>query len=465
MSYLGANHKLHTMKQNRVFEVLTISMIGALLLTGSSMLFGQSNLPGLEENWARWRGPMDNGVAPGGNPPLEWSETTNIKWKSEIPGVGHATPIIWENQIILLSAIKTDQRVEPEKTGEEKDEADWMNPKSTDYIHKFTVISVDRNTGKILWQTLVREELPYSHTHEFGSWASNSPVTDGEHIYAYFGSHGLYCLNFQGELIWERDLGRMEKHMSFGEGSSPALYKDKLIILRDHNGQSMLHVMDKSSGDIIWEVKRDEGTSWSTPSVVEFHGETQLITSATNKCRSYNMETGEVLWEVGGLTRNVIPSPLYADGMVYLMSGFRGNALLAVDLSKASGDITDSEAIAWRYDQNTPYTPNPILMDGLLYFLKVNNGYLTCLDARDGTEYYTNVKLEGIKNIFTSPVGVKDRIYIAGTNGSFSVVKTGKAFELLSENTLDDTFFASPVILGDDLFLRGVKALYCVSNP
>ena len=177
------------------------------------------------------------------------------------------------------------------------------------------------------------------------------------------------------------------------------------------------------------------------------------------------METGEVLWEVGGLTRNVIPSPLYSEGMVYLMSGFRGNALLAVDLSKASGDITDSEAIAWRYDQNTPYTPNPILMDGLLYFLKVNNGYLTCLDAKDGTEYYTNVKLEGIKNIFTSPVGVKDRIYIAGTNGSFSVVKTGKAFELLSENTLDDTFFASPVILGDDLFLRGVKALYCVSNP
>jgi outer membrane protein assembly factor BamB len=211
-------------------------------------------------------------------------------------------------------------------------------------------------------------------------------------------------------------------------------------------------------------VERDEISSWSTPVVLEHEGSVQLITSASNKIRSYDLETGEVIWQCGGLTRNVIPTPLYADGLVYLMSGFRGNALLAIDLSRAKGEITGTDAIVWSYDQNCPYTPCPILMDGLLFFLKTNNGYLSCLDAKDGTEYYTSVKLEGIKNIFTSPVGVKDRIYIAGTNGSFSVVKVGKTFELLSENTLDDTFFASPVILGNDLFLRGVKALYCVSE-
>jgi outer membrane protein assembly factor BamB len=363
-----------------------------------------------------------------------------------------------------LSAVQKYKIFEPEQPGEVLEERDWMNPKSTDYIHKFVVISVDRTSGEIRWQTTVREELPYSHTHEFGSWASNSPVTDGENIYAYFGSHGLYCLNFQGEILWERDLGRMEKVMSFGEGSSPSLYKDKLIVLRDHQGQSMLHVLDKSTGDILWEVKRDEVSSWSTPAVIEYKGSPQLVTSATNKIRSYNLENGEVLWECGGLTRNVIPSPIYADGMVYLMSGFRGNALLAIDLSKAFGDITDSEAIVWRSDQNTPYTPNPVLMDGKIYYLKANNGYLTCVNAKDGTEYYSSQKLEGIKNIFTSPVGVKDRIYVAGTNGVFSVVKHGEAFELLSENTLDDQFFASPVILGNTLFLRGVKALYCVSE-
>ena len=440
-----------------------ISII-ALELMFSGFLMGQSNLPGYENNWAQWRGPYATGVAPAGNPPLEWSETTNIKWKSEIPGIGHATPIIWEDQIILLSAVQTDQKFEPDQTGEEQEERDWMNPKSTDYIHKFVVISVDRNSGEIHWQTTVREELPYSHTHEFGSWASNSPVTDGENIYAYFGSHGLYCLNFQGEILWERDLGRMEKVMSFGEGSSPSLYKEKLIVLRDHQSQSMLHVLDKRSGKILWEVERDEVSSWSTPVVIEYKGSPQLVTSATNKIRSYNLENGEVLWECGGLTRNVIPSPIYADGMVYLMSGYRGNALLAIDLSKASGDITDTEAIVWRSDQNTPYTPNPVLMDGKIYYLKANNGYLTCLNAKDGSVYYSSQKLEGIKNIFTSPVGVKDRIYVAGTNGVFSVVKHGETFELLSQNTLDDQFFASPVILGNTLFLRGVKALYCVSE-
>jgi outer membrane protein assembly factor BamB len=146
------------------------------------------------------------------------------------------------------------------------------------------------------------------------------------------------------------------------------------------------------------------------------------------------------------------------------MSGYRGNALLAINLSLASGDITDSKAIVWRYDLNTPYTPCPVLMDGKIWFLKANNGYLTCLDARDGNEYYTSQKLEGIKNIFTSPVAVGDRMYIAGTNGSFYVVKTGTAFEVISENTLDDSFYASPVILGNDLFLRGVKTFYCVSE-
>ena len=440
-----------------------ITTISALLFILSGLLMGQTNLTVDENNWTQWRGPYETGVAPMGNPPVEWSETSNIKWKSEIPGIGHATPIIWKDQIILLSAIKTDQKVAPEEPSENKEQAGWMNPKSTEYIHQFAVISVDRVSGEIQWQTIVREELPYSHTHEFGSWASNSPITDGENIYAYFGSHGLYCLNFQGEIQWERDLGRMEKVMSFGEGSSPTLYHDKLIVLRDHQGQSMLHVLNKKTGEIIWEVNRDEVSSWSTPSVIEYDGTAQLITSATNKIISYDVDTGKELWECSGLTRNVIPSPVFADGMLYLMSGFRGNALIAIHLAKALGDIRETDAIAWKYEKNTPYTPCPVLMDGKLYFLKANNGYLTCLDAKDGTEYYSSEKLEGIKNIFTSPLGVKDRIYVLGTNGTCCVVKQGEAFELMAQNILEDNFYASPVILGNTLFLRGVKSLYCIS--
>jgi len=436
-----------------------------LLVILSGVLFGQANKVEHPEDWTQWRGPYETGVAPSGNPPMEWSETQHIKWKSEIPGIGHATPIIWKDQMILLTAIQTDKQANKDGGGSDGEQADWMNPKSTDFIHQFAVISVDRTTGKIQWETVVREELPNSRTHEFGSWASNSPTTDGERIYAYFGSHGLYCLSLEGEILWERDFGRMEKVMSFGEGSSPYLYKDNLVILRDHQGQSTIHVLDKISGDIRWEADRDEVSSWSTPTVVEFEGIPQLITAATNKVRSYDIENGKLLWECSGLTRNVIPSPMYLDGKIYVMSGYRGNALLAIELSKASGDITGSDAIAWSYDESTtPYTPCPVLMDGKLYFLKANNGYLSCLDARDGKVYYAAEKLEGIKNIFTSPLGVKDRLYVVGTNGVTSVVKAGEKFEVLNENTLEDEFLASPVILGNDLYLRGEKALYCISE-
>jgi len=437
----------------------------ALLCLVSGVLNAQANKSENLDDWTQWRGPYETGVAPAGDPPTKWSETMNVKWKSEIPGIGHATPIIWKDQMILLTAVQTDKQMKKSASGPNGEQADWMNPRSTDFIHQFTVVSVNRTTGKIQWQTVVREEVPYSSTHEFGSWASNSPVTDGAHIFAYFGSHGLYCLTLDGEIVWEKDLGRMEKVMNFGEGSSPYLYQDKLVVLRDHQGQSAIHVMDKRSGEILWEKDREEVSSWSTPTVVEFEGKAQLITAATNKVRSYDISNGKLLWECGGLTRNVIPSPLYLDGKVYVMSGYRGNALLAIDLAKASGDITGSDAIVWSYDESTtPYTPGPVLMDGKLYFLKANNGYLSCLDARDGTVYFAAEKLEGIKNIFTSPLGVKDRLYVLGTNGVTSVVKAGEEFEVVAENKLDDEFFASPVVLGDDLYLRGVNALYCISE-
>lgn len=442
----------------RLYAILPV-----FLLLVSGILPAQHDGSAKDQTWSRWRGPGATGVAPAGNPPVEWSEDLNIKWKTAIPGTGHSTPVIWGDQLILLSAVPTDKTVKPAEQGAQEGNQ-WLSPNSTDRVHKFVVISISRSKGTIEWIKTVREELPHSSTHQFGSWASNSPVTDGQHIYAYFGSHGLYCLNMAGELQWEHDFGPMEKVMSFGEGSSPALYQEKLIILRDHQGQSSLHVLDKHSGTILWEVERDEVSSWSTPTVVEFEGRTQLITSATGRIRSYDIDNGKIIWECSGMTRNVIPSPVYADGMVYLMSGFRGNALLAIDLRKASGDITGTDAIVWSYDQNTPYTPSPVLMDNRLYFLKANNGYLSCLDARNGKVYYSNQKLDGIKEIFTSPLGANGRIYVIGTDGNSCLVRAGDEFQVLAQNRLDDSFYASPVVLGDQLYLRGVKSLYCISE-
>jgi len=411
------------------------------------------------ENWPEWRGLYNTGSVAGGNTPVEFSETKNIKWKTEIPGKGHATPIIWGNQIIIQTAVSTDKKADSINTAA----ASQMAKNQTEFIHQFKVISVDKPTGKINWQTVVKEELPQERTHELGSWASNSPVTDGEYIYAYFGSRGLYCLDFKGNVKWERDFGQMEIVASFGEGSSPAIYKDKIYVQWDHQQKSYLYALDKKTGKEAWTAEREEITSWATPLVVEVNGKAQLITSATNKVRSYDAATGEIIWECVGMTKNVIPNPIYADGILYLMSGFRGNALKAIDLANAKGDLTGTPAILWEYNQDTPYTPSPVLMDGKLYFLKGNNGTMTCLNAKDGKVIYSNQKLDGITNIFSSPTGNRDKIYIAATN-VINVVKAGDEFSILAKNNLDDTFHASPVIVGNDLFLRGFKYLYCISE-
>ena len=443
-----------SMKKNILQTVLVVF----LLISGFTKVSAQDK-SAFTSNWPEWRGLYNTGAVNGGNTPVEFSETKNVKWKIEIPGKGHATPIVWGNQIIVQTAVPTDKKVTKADAGQ----ANQMAPNQTDLIHQFTVISIDKTSGKINWKTIVKEEAPQERTHELGSWASNSPVTDGENIYAFFGSRGLYCLDMKGNLKWSRNFGQMEIVASFGEGSTPAVYGDKVFVQWDHQQKSYLYALDKKTGKDVWTAEREEITSWATPLVVEVNGKAQLITSATNKVRSYDAETGKVIWECTGMTRNVIPNPMYADGILYLMSGFRGNAVKAVDLAKAQGDITGTPAILWEYNQDASYTPSPVLMDGKLYFLKGNNGIITCLDAKNGKPFYSNQKIDGITNIFSSPTGNKDKIYVAATN-QVSVLKAGSEFSVLATNKLDETFEASPIIVGNELFLRGAKYLYCISE-
>lgn len=410
--------------------------------------------------WAQWRGPLGTGAALRGNPPIHFGETQNLKWKVEIPGKGHATPLVWEDKVIILTAVPTTEKGNRD-TSENADHP--MTPQTTEYIHEFRVILINRSNGETIWEKTVARELPLEGTHELGSWASSSPCTDGENIYAYFGSRGLYCLDFEGNILWQRDFGQSNKHMSFGEGDSPYLHDDRIFVLWDHQGECFLYSIDTKSGKDVWVAKRDEITSWSTPLVVEVNGKLQVITSATNQVRSYDYETGEVLWFGTGMTRNVIPNPVYADGILYLASGFRGSALMAVDIVKAKGDITGSDAILWTYNQDTPYTPNLLLMDGKLYFLRVNNGFLTCLDAKTGNVVYAREKLDGVSTLFSSPTGADGRIYIASKD-QVLVLKGGDKPEVLAKNSLDDDFHASPVVVGNDLIIRGFKSLYCFSE-
>jgi outer membrane protein assembly factor BamB len=429
-----------------------------ILFTSAEFSFAQNS--GMNY-WPQWRGPLGTGTAIKGNPPVEFSETKNLKWKTDIPGKGHATPIVWGNKIIVQTAVSTNEKAPqaPEGAGE----GSRMAPNQTDKIHEFFVLMVDRNSGEILWETMVTREWPQENTHDLGSWASNSPCTDGEHIYAYFGSRGLYCLDFDGNILWKKDFGQMEKHMSFGEGSSPYLYGDKIFVLWDHEGDSFLYAMDKTTGEIDWQVERDVNTSWSTPSVVEVNGRPQVITTATDDIRAYDFETGDVIWHSSGLTRNVIPNPIYHDGILYAMSGFRGSAMQAIDISKAKGDITGTDAILWEYNEHTPYTPQPVLMNDKIYFLRVNNGFMSCIDAKTGEIYYSRENLEDIGTLYSSPTGVDNRIYIAAEN-VVMVISAGETFEVLASNEVKDNFHASPVIVGNDLILRGFDSLYCFSE-
>jgi outer membrane protein assembly factor BamB len=441
-------------------------LIGVLVLF-TSLLWSADKPADYEKYWPQWRGPLATGVSPTGNPPTEWNEDKNVKWKIEIPGKGHSSPIIWGDQIFLTTAIATDKEGKPVEQAVDQvhgRRGRGMPIERTNKIHKFVLFSINRDDGKVLWQRTVKEELPLEGTHQFGSWASNSAITDGEHVYAYFGSRGLYCFSMKGDLKWERDFGQMNKRMNFGEGSSPALYGDKIVVNWDHEGVSFIIALDKKTGKDVWKVDRDEMTSWATPLIVEHDGKAQVITSATGLIRSYDLATGELIWESRGMTLNAIPTPVMTDGLVLLMSGFRGNALLAIRLSEAKGNITDTEAIVWKYDKDTPYAPSPLLFNEKLYFLKSNNGILSCFDAKTGEEHYSTQRLEGMGNVFSSPVGAQDRIYIVGQKGNMFVIKAGPKFEVLAKNKLDDNFNATPAIVDNLIYLRGYKNLYCIAE-
>jgi outer membrane protein assembly factor BamB len=412
-------------------------------------------------DWPQWRGPMHTGAATAGNPPVEFSETKNLKWKTEIPGRGHATPIVWKDKIIVLTAVATAEKPSTGQAAEGSGSPMAANKAET--IHEFKVLLINRSNGKIIWDRTVTRQIPLEGTHELGSWASGSPCTDGERIYAYFGSRGLHCLDFEGNILWKKEFGQSNKHMSFGEGESPYLHGNRIFVQWDQNGESFIVALDTRTGEEVWRRERDEVTSWSTPLVVEVNGKAQVITSAPNQVRSYDAETGEVIWSGTGMTRNVIPNPVYSDGILYVMSGFRGSALQAIDIARAKGDITGTDVILWTYQQDTPYTPNPVLMGGNLYFFRVNNGFLTCLNAKTGEVVYDRENIQGISTLFSSPTGVNDRIYIA-TKNKMVVVSAGNEPRILAANTLNDDFHASPVIVDNELIVRGFSSLYCFSE-
>lgn len=413
-------------------------------------------------HWPQWRGPLANGVAPLANPPIQWSETNNVRWKIPLPGKGHASPIIFGDSVYVLAAVPV---------GEEQKAVYDDAPGVHDSVpvtqrHQFLVLAISRKDGKIQWQKVLREEWPHEGGHTTGSLASNSPVTDGERLYVFFGSRGLYCLDLKGELKWQKDLGKMHTMHAHGEGSSPVLHGDTLIVCCDHEGDSFLYAFDKRTGKELWKVSRDEKTAWATPLIVEHEGKPQVIVSATKRVRSYDLATGAQLWECAGLTDNVVSSPVYTDGVVIAGNSYYSQAMLAIRLAGAKGDITGTTNVLWKLNRMTPYVPSPLLYGDTLYVVRHIQNVLSRLNPMTGEPRGEALRLEGIGDfIFASPVGAGGRVYVTGRDGVTVVLRHDRANAVLAVNKLNDSFSASPALVDGELYLRGERFLYCIAEP
>jgi outer membrane protein assembly factor BamB len=419
-------------------------------------------------NWHQWRGPEANGVAPHGDPPVQWSEDANIQWKTAIPGRGSGSPVVWGDRVFLLSALKTDRNggtaalAEPKTPPAGQRFGRFLQPQPTN-IYQFIVLCLDRSSGKVLWQRVAHEAVPHEPLHMTNTHASSSPTTDGKFLYVSFGSFGIYCYDLDGNLKWTRDFGEMKTRRGFGEGASPVLHNGTLIVNWDHEGPSFIVALNAATGKTKWKRDRQEVTTWNTPLVVEAAGRTQVIVNATQRSRSYDLDTGELIWQCGGQFSNPIASPVAHDNLVYCMTGHKGHALYAIPLD-SSGDITGSEKIAWHRDEGTPYIPSPLLYDGLLYFTKGRNAILSCLNAVTGEPIIDQKRLPKASTFYASPVGASGRIYLSSRKGTTIVLKKSDLFEVLATNELDEPLDASPAVVDKQLFLRGDKHLYCIAE-
>ena len=412
-----------------------------------------------QHDWPQWRGPLGTGVAPAANPPVTWSDNKNIRWKTAVPGKGHSTPIVWGERIYLTTAIPYGETVKPRlppRPGAHDNLA-------TTRRHEYAVLAVSRKNGKILWQQTMHKDLPHEAGHVTASLASASPVTDGEHVFAFFGSRGLYCLDTNGKLLWKKDLGEMHTKHGHGEGGSPALHGDTLIVNWDHEEQSFLLALDKRTGKQRWRVARDEDTSWATPIVVEHAGRVQVVVPGTKRVRGYDLANGAVLWECGGLSSNIVASPVAANGVVYAGSSYDTRALLAIRLEGAKGDITLSKQVLWSRRRGCPYIPSPLLYGDSLYTMHHYQGIISRLDIKTGEDQGGPFRLDAIDNAYASPVGAAGRIYVTSRDGVTQVMSHGeKVPKMLAVNRLGENISASAALAGRELFLRGERNLYCI---
>jgi outer membrane protein assembly factor BamB len=393
--------------------------------------------------------------------PDSWSTTENVAWVTSIPGLGWSSPVVWGDHVFLTSVINTGQQEAP-KPGFYL--GDW--PAST-APHRWMVYDVDFETGNVRWAREIGSTPPGRAKHLKNSYASETPVTDGERVYAYFGNMGLYAIDLSGNPVWSKTLGPFPTRNNWGTGASPALHDGRLFVVNDNDGQSFLAAFDARTGAELWRVNREEGTNWSTPFVWQNELRTEIVTSGSDKVRSYDL-TGKLLWEFSGMSTISIPTPFERFGLLYVSSGYVGDRLRPTYAIRpgASGDIslgpgeTSNAHIVWSWPTAAPYNPTPIVY-GDLYYTLFDRGFFTSHDARTGREVYGRQRITGDASGFTSsPWAYNGRIFAMSEEGDTYVIQAGSEFKVLGKNSLDEMTLATPAVARGSLFVRTASKLY-----
>lgn len=418
------------------------------------------------EKWPQFRGPYAAGVADDPRLPDTWSKTENVAWKTDIPGTGWSSPVVWGDNIFVTSVISKEAKEAPKKGlyfgGERKAALDE---------HRWVVYAVDWKTGKIRWEREVYKGAPVSSRHLKNSYASETPVTDGERVYAYFGNIGLFCFDMNGKPLWSKKWGAFDTRYGWGTAASPVLHKDRIYVVNDNEQESFIIALDKKTGNQVWRVNREEGSNWATPYIWENPVRTEIVTPGTKRVRSYGLD-GKLLWELSGMSSIAIPTPFSQFGLVYVTSGYVGDQHRPVYAIRpgASGDIslkegeTSNKHIAWYQPQAGPYNPSPLVY-GDYYYTLLDRGFVTCHDAKTGREVYGKQRMEAGAGAFTSsPWAYNGKIFCLSEDGDTFVIQAGPEYKLVGKNSLDEMCMATPAIARGSLVIRTASKLYRITR-
>jgi outer membrane protein assembly factor BamB len=484
-------------------RILITVIVTTMLITASAVAADAPDF------WPRWRGPNETGVARG-DAPLQWSDKEHIAWKVEVPCCGQSSPVIWGDKIFITTAVPmvsiptvavsthdTGGALPPMPAGDSQQGPGGEAPQrlgappsgggmasggsstfDQDRIaennaqavaHKFMVIAYDRHTGMKLWENVAKVATPHEgHNPTLSSFANSSPVVDAKHVIVTFGSRGVYCYTHDGKLVWQKDFGvKMKMMNAVGEGSSPALDGNTLVLTYDFQGDdSFIVALDKNTGREIWRAARPRGSAamgqaWSSPVVTTVNGKKQVIVAATKFVAGYDLETGKEIWRATGLGGSVISMSIVSDGIAWVMSGYDNPNGMAIQLGR-EGDLTGTDAILWQNNRGNSFVPSPVLYEGKLYLL-ADAGMLSCFDFKTGKAYYKQTRLPKTTDFRSSLVAANGKLYASSLDGDVFVIRAGENFEVLATNTLSDQkFVASPAIADGAIYLRGQNALFCI---